>query len=174
MRRGVEHSTAFLVTVWTYAGRPVFADRKMAALFCRTLVGLRQRLGFKVQAYVVLPDRVRLIIAANDEDPRWVQVVVQRLKSRFAREMNQRSGRLGLVWQDADQRVLLGDPAQVAKRAELLHQHPVLSRLARHPGEWRFSSFRAWRGEMHGPVPIDLPERSWTVSTPGGPGARPI
>lgn len=160
MRRGVDRSTAFLVTLWTFAGRPVFANRTTAALFCRTLASLRHRLGFRVQAYVVLPDRVRLIIAADDEDPRWVQVVVQRLKSRFAREVNQRSGRLGLVWQDADQRILLADRAQIAKRAELLHHHPVLSRLARHPGEWRFSSFRAWRGEMHGPLPIDLPERS--------------
>jgi len=172
MRPGAEGTTAFLVTLWTYAGRPFFADRATASLFCRTLAALRQRLGFRVQAYVVLPDRVRIIMAANDQDPRWVQVIVQRLKSRFAREMNQRSGRLGLVWQDADQRQLLGDRREIAKRAELLHQYPVLARLARHPGEWRYSSFRAWRGGLHGPVPIDLPERSSPAPAPRAPERR--
>src|SRR5207245_3917828 len=148
---------SYLITLWTYGGRPLFADPETAALFCRILGGLRHRLGFRLPAYVVLPDRVRFIIAANDDDPRWVQVIVQRLKSRFAREANDRRGRAGLVWQDADQRVPLPSEDDVARRADFLHRSPVMARLARHPGEWRYSSFRAWTGEGRTPVPVDLP-----------------
>ncbi len=151
-----ESGRSYLITIWTYGGRPIFADPRIAALFCRVLGSLRQRLGFRLHAYVVLPDRARLIVAPGDDDPRSIQVVVQRLKSRVAREVNHHSGRLGLVWQDADQRVPLPASSDLARRAELLHRAPVMARLARHPGEWRYSSFRAWRGDGRGPAPVDL------------------
>jgi len=158
MRSEQSHGTAFLVTLWTFGGRAIFADPGTAALFCRVLGSLRHRLGFRLHAYVVLPDRVRMILAANDADPRSTQVIVQRLKSRFAREANARWGRLGLVWQDAEQRVPLEAPGEIARRAEYLHRSPVVARLADHPRLWRYSSYRAWRGEGRAPAPVDLPD----------------
>lgn len=158
MRSHESRGTVYLVTLWTYAGRPIFGEPGAAALFCRILGSLRHRLGFRLHAYVVLPDRVRLIVGASDGDPRWVQVVAQRLKSRFAREANARAGRLGLVWQDAEQRVPLVTPVEVARRAEFLHRSPVMARLTDHPGRWRYSSHGAWNGEGRSPVPVDLPE----------------
>ena len=165
-----ENGTAYLLTFWTYGGAPIFADPVRAALFCRVLASLRHRLGFRLHAYVVLPDRVRLIVGARDGDARWAQIVAQRLKSRFAREVNARSGRLGLVWQDADQRLPLRDRDDLGRRAEFLHHCPVIARLALTPGEWRFSSFRAWAGVGRTPAPVDLPE----ARHPAPPGRRPL
>jgi len=31
----------------------------------------------------------------------------------------------------------------------------VISRLARHPADWRWSSYRAWAGSGRVPVPVD-------------------
>ncbi|HKN48091.1 MAG TPA: hypothetical protein VJ144_08980 [Candidatus Polarisedimenticolia bacterium] len=168
MGRNCDRGGAWLITLWTYGGKRIFAEPGAAALFCKILGSLRHRIGFRLRAYVVMPDRVRLILAAEDDDPRSVQVVAQRLKSRFAREANHRSGRLGLVWQDADHRMALPTAADVARRVEFLHHAPVLARLVRHPREWRYSSFRAWEGEGRAPVPIDVPgERRAAL------GARP-
>lgn len=150
-------ATAYLVTLWTYGMRATFGEPRNAALFCRTLAGLRRTLGFRVHAYVILPDRVRLILGSTDADARWLRDAVQRLKSRFAREMNARSGRLGLVWQDADQRLPLRDGADIAWRAAMLHRNPVLEGLVEHPRLWRYSSFRVWAGEGASFVPVDLP-----------------
>jgi putative transposase len=155
---------AFLVTLWTYGGAPLLAAPDAAHLFCRVLAHVRERLGLRLHAYVVLPDRVRLILAARDEDPGWVRVAAQRLKSRFAREWNARTGRLGLVWQDAEQRLPLGGAADVRRRAEMLHRSPVLAGLAPHPAAWRYSSIRAWAGNGRPPAPVDLPD---------GPAAPP-
>ncbi len=175
MRVDGDHARAWLITFWTYAGKAIFTEAAASCLFCRVLGSLRHRLGFRLRAYVVLPDRVRLIIAAEDDDPRSVQIVVHRLKSRFAREANHRSGRLGLVWQDADQLTSLPTAGDVARRADYLHHAPVLSRLVRHPVEWRYSSYRAWAGEGRGPVPVDLPGEERAVaprraSRPDHPG----
>lgn len=148
---------AFLVTLWAYGGRPIFAEPAAAKLFFRVLAALRRRLGFRLHAYVLMPDRARLILGAPGGDPLWAQITVHRLKSRIAREINHRSGRAGLVWQDADQRIAIRESREIARRAEYLHRSPVASRLASHPAEWRWSSFQAWSGSGRVPAPVDLP-----------------
>ena len=148
---------AFLVTLWAYGGRAIFAEPAVARLFFRVLAALRRRLGFRLHAYVLLPDQARLILGTPGGDPRWAQITVHRLKSRFAREINSRSGRLGLVWQDADQRVAIRESGEITRRAEYLHRTPVAARLASHPADWRWSSFRAWSGAGRVPAPVDLP-----------------
>ena len=158
-------SQAYLVTLWTYGIEPIFADHARAALFFHVLGGLRQKLGFRLHAYVVLPDRVRLILGASGADMRSVRLTVQRLKSRFAREVNARSGRLGLVWQDADQTLPLVGADDVRRRADFLHHNPVMAGLARKPGDWRWSSYRAWAGHGRTPLSVDLPANE--------PGRRP-
>jgi len=150
---------AFLVTLWTYGLEPVFAEPARAALFCHSLATLRHRLGFLVHAYVVLPDRVRLILASRGGDMRWARMIAHRLKSRYAREANTRSGRRGLVWQDGDQTLPLRDTEDVRRKADYLHHNPVLAGLARHAGDWRWSSYRAWAGGRRTPLTVDLPAR---------------
>ena len=149
--------SVYLVTLWTFGRRPIFAKAGAAALFCRILDALRRRLVFRLHAYVILPDHVRIIVGSHDHDPRSIRVIVQRLKSRFAREANARAGRLGLVWQDADHRVTLGSLDDITRRADFLHRTPTLARLAAHPRQWRWSSYRAWAGEGSAPVAVDLP-----------------
>jgi len=149
-------SQPFLVTLWTYGIEPLFADSSRTALFLHVLGGLRQKLGFRLHAYVILPDRVRLILGLPGGDMHAVRLTVQRLKSRFAREVNARTGKLGLVWQDADQTLPLGGADEVRRRADFLHYNPVMAGLARDPGDWRWSSYRAWAGRGRTPLAVDL------------------
>ena len=158
---------AYLVTLWTYGLEPSFAEPARAALFCHVLAGMRQRLGFLVHAYVVLPDRVRLILGTREGDMRWARMTVHRLKSRYAREINARSGRLGLVWQDGDQTLPLGNAEDIRRKADYVHHNPVMAGLAPNAGEWRWSSYRAWVGGRRTPLPVDLPAgaRAGAVAT---------
>jgi putative transposase len=149
---------AYQVSFATYGGRPILAQAGRAALFLRVLGQLRRRLGFSLHAYVLLPDRVRLILGALDDDPRGVRLIVQQLRSRAAREFNAHSGRSGLVWQDGVDLIRLASAVQIARRALLLHRNPVHARLATEARDWRWSSYRGWSGEGSPPVGIDLPE----------------
>lgn len=155
---GRPFSAAYRVEFSTYGGRPILADRKRAALFCRVLAHLRQRLGFLLHAYVLLPDSVRLILGALDDDPRSARLITQQLRSRFAREINARRGKTGLVWRDGIEVIRLSSPRHVIRHAHLLHRAPIVTRLTTEPQAWRWSSYRGWAGEGHPPVGIDLPE----------------
>ena len=65
----------------------------------------------------------------------------------------------GLVWQDGDQTLPLRDTEDVRRKADYLHHNPVLAGLARHAGDWRWSSYRAWAGGRRTPLTVDLPAR---------------
>lgn len=149
---------AYQVAFSTYGGRPILADAKRAALFCRVLGHLRRRLGFLLHAYVLLPDTVRMILGALDDDPRGALLITQQLRSRFARELNVRRGRPGLVWRDGIEVIRLASSRHVVRHAHLLHRAPIITRLATEPSDWRWSSYRGWSGEGHPPVGIDFPE----------------
>jgi putative transposase len=151
-------AAAYQVGFSTYGGRPILADTNRAALFCRVLGHLRRRLGFSLHAYVLLPDRVRMILGALDDDPRSVRLITQQLRSRFAREVNVRRGRTGLVWQDGIDVIRLASPRHIIRHAHLLHRAPIFTRLTTEPQAWRWSSYRGWSGEGHPPIGIDLPE----------------
>jgi putative transposase len=151
-------NAAYQVGFTTYGGRPILADAGRAALFCRVLGHLRRRLGFSLHAYVLLPERVRMILGALDDDPRSVRLVTQQLRSRFAREVNASRGKPGLVWRDGVDLVRLASPRHVIQQAHLLHRAPIVTRLTSEPGEWRWSSYRGWSGEGRPPIGVDLPE----------------
>src|SRR3989442_218885 len=96
---------------------------------------------------------------------RAVGLTVQRLNWRSAREVNARSGRRALVCQDADQTLPLASADEVRRRADYLHYIPAMAGLARDPGDWRWSSYRAWAGHGRTPLSVDLPANE--------PGRRP-
>lgn len=53
----------FLVTMSTHKLRPVFAISRVAELFIDTLLHLRKNGVYKLHAFLVLPDRVHLLLS---------------------------------------------------------------------------------------------------------------
>ncbi len=49
-------------TAKTYRNTPYFADAECARIFCEELETVRQKYGFHVLAFVVMPDHVYLLL----------------------------------------------------------------------------------------------------------------
>ncbi len=80
----------FLVTLTTFKLRPVFSVSRLADLFIDTLLELRMHGVFKLHAFLVLPDRVHLLLGPHAPLKRVVEV----LETTFA----QRLDTVQLVW----------------------------------------------------------------------------
>ncbi|HZN02274.1 MAG TPA: hypothetical protein VFD06_01680 [Candidatus Polarisedimenticolia bacterium] len=162
---------AYLLSLSTYGHRPALAGSH-AGLFCRVLARLHRRLDFRLHAYVVLPDRARLIVATPDGRLGSIERLAQRLRSRFGRELQWRARWPGPVFRDGVVIVPVGHGVSMARRVEFLHRLPVLMGLAGEPGDWRWSSVRGWTGSGRPPAPVDLPRPS-PAAKPDCAGSTP-
>ena len=151
-----DRDEAYLLSLTTYGHRPALAG-SYAGLFCRVLARMHRRLDFRLHAYVVLPDRARLIVATPDGHIASVERLGQRLRSRFARELQWRARWPGPVFREDGAIVPVGRGRVMARRVEFLHRLPVLMGLADEPCDWRWSSVRGWTGTGRPPAPVDLP-----------------
>jgi len=150
---------AHFIALSTYAGLPALAPPH-AALFCDVLAGFRERLGFRLHAYVVLPARAGLVVATADGDPRSVRQLTRGLTARYARELHTLSGWPGRIFRDPVGVAGVPTAAAIARRAAALHRLPVLAGLAPRPSAWPWSSAGAWTGRGLPPAPVDLPEEA--------------
>ncbi|HYV19161.1 MAG TPA: hypothetical protein VFC25_09035 [Verrucomicrobiae bacterium] len=156
---------AFLLSFSTIGQRPALAGSH-AAVFCRVLARLHRRLDFRLYAFVVLPDRARLIVATSDGTPDSAERLAQRLRSRLGRELEWRTRWPGPVLRDAAGVVPVGGGRTLLRRVDFLHRLPVLMGLVGEPSEWRWSSYRGWRGLGRPPVPVDRPPLPTGVQSP--------
>ena len=150
---------AHFVALRAFAGRAALADG-YAALFLRLLTEFRERDGFRVHAYVVLPARAGLVLALSDRDAGAARALVQRIAARHARTLHAATGWPGRVFHDDLAVAGVETAAAIARRAAALHRLPVQAGLARRPSAWPWSSARAWTGQGDPPAPVDLPEEA--------------
>ncbi len=164
-RREGDGALRFL-TCSCYNHLPLFTRDAVKALFVAQLNLTRERLGFGVVAWVIMPDHVHLLI-----DPRGVSVtrILMALKRPFAarvldrwRELN--AGVLPRIvdsqgeahfWQagggyDRNEYT----PHEIAEKINYIHDNPVRAGLVGETTDWAWSSARAWAGWKGQPIEI--------------------
>jgi putative transposase len=111
--------------------------------------GVRRKLPFHIDAWVVLPDHMHCLWTLPEDDSdfpdRW-----RRIKATFSRSLRvpqqqslakSRKGERG-IWQRGYWEHTIRDDRDYAARMDYIHFNPVKHGLARSPGDWPFSSFR--------------------------------
>jgi len=150
---------AHFIALRSYEGRPALAGVH-AARFLDALAEFRERDGFRLHAYVVLPARVGLVVAMPDRAAAAARALAGRLAARHARRLHEGAGWPGRIFHDDVAVAGVETAAAIARRAAALHRLPVQAGLARRPSAWPWSSARAWTGFGEPPAPVDLPEEA--------------
>src|SRR5262245_25950272 len=150
---------AHFIALRAFEGRPALAGVQ-AARFLDALVEFRERDGFRLHAYVVLPARAGLVVAMPDRDPAAARALAARLAARHARTLHEGTGWPGRIFHDEIAVAGVETAAAIARRAAALHRLPVQAGLARRPSAWPWSSAFAWTGWGVPPAPVDLPEEA--------------
>ncbi|MBK7404904.1 MAG: transposase [Phycisphaerales bacterium] len=153
---------------------PLFSNHRIKDRFVEHLRDARERFGFNLYAWVVMPEHIHLLLWPRlPEFP--VGITLRELKRDFASEVIRRWRGMNarildrLVAPDGSTRFWLRGGGyddnvesidEVANVIEYIHQNPVRRGLASRAEEWAWSSAAWYAGNREGVVPIDpLPAR---------------
>ena len=98
----------------------------------------RERYGFKLLAFVVMPDHLHLMIIPGGGKP--VSEIVKEIKRASSIKINKRLKRKGPFWQEGYFEDILEGSKMVMNKIRYIHENPVKAGLCDIPGEYEFSS----------------------------------
>ncbi len=131
--------------------RPFFNNQATRNIFASQLMTTRSRLGFKLHAWVVMPEHIHLLVQPNLPDVP-VSKILMSLKRRVATKILKQwrgvdSNAPARFWQSGggyDRNIYSSD--ELAEKIRYIHENPVRRGLVEQPEDWSCSSARAWMG----------------------------
>jgi len=158
------HDLHFL-TFSCYHRQRLLGSVRRRDLFLRVLEQVRQRYGWVVLGYVVMPEHVHLLV--SEPPRRKLSTAIQALKLGFARRIlaeqrRRRSAQLQLfdfrpsrIWQARYYDFNVCTAKKRVEKLRYLHRNPVSRGLVQTPELWRWSSFRTYALQEPGLVRIN-------------------
>lgn len=122
-------------------------------LFEESLERMRQRFGFFIAGYVVMPEHVHLLVS----EPPGVQLAValKSIEVSVAKQSKQRP-----FWQTRYYDFNVYTERKRIEKLKYMHRNPVKRGLVETPEDWRWSSFRHYSAGETGRVEV---ESHWTA-----------
>jgi putative transposase len=158
------------ITCSCYRRLPLFSTARAKNLFVKILGEVRDRYGFALAGYVVMPNHIHLLIGepANGTPSTVMQVLKQRVSRRLRRKPRKKmpSQQLRLpfrgaqdilpqFWQPRFYDFNVWSQTKFVEKLHYIHMNPVKRRLVSHPKDWPWSSFSFYAKKDTGLVRID-------------------
>ncbi len=151
LRRLAIKEKIFFVTCNLAPTRLSFTEAEYEIL-CETFRAVRQRRGFLLGGYVLMPNHWHALIvpAAGDTLGR----VIDALKVSAMRHINSRRGTRGPLWQPRYFDHIIRNVRAFHEKLEYMHLNPLKKGLVENPYHWRWSSIHSF-GDT-GPVALEV------------------
>jgi len=139
------------VTFSCYRRLPLLRSAQSKDLLLEILGKVRDRYGFALVGYVVMPEHVHLLIS---EPKRGTpSIVLQVLKERASRHLKGSS--YPRFWQSRFYDFNVWSSKKRTEKLLYMHLNPVKRRLVAHPADWPWSSFGFYRDGSTGLIAIN-------------------
>ena len=136
--------------------KPLLAPHARCDLLLTVLELMRERYGFTVIGYVVMPEHVHLLISEPlIGDP---SKVIQAVKLGVSRRLAIEGKFSGQFWQRRFYDFNLWSQQKEVEKLKYMHRNPVARGLVASPEDWRWSSYRSYACGEVGPVLVN----DWT------------
>ena len=162
--------TARFVTFSCHNQLPLLEPDWAKEIFLHELESARTKYGFKILAYVIMPEHVHLVIDPLGEIE--LGRVIGEIKSRSAREIASEMRRIDetslenlRTRKDGEERIAFWKPRcydhncrtndTVIEKITYCHNNPVKRGLVSSPDKWCWSSYRAWAGHSDVVLKVD-------------------
>ncbi|HTQ61928.1 MAG TPA: transposase [Candidatus Solibacter sp.] len=157
------------ITFSCYERRALLGTARARNLFVRVMGEVRERYGFLLVGYVLMPEHVHLLVS----EPRkgTPSKIVQVLKQRVSRAMRGKKrrgspgqlalkfpnelGALRRFWQKRFYDFNVWSEKKLKEKLEYMHANPVKRKLVEHPKDWPWSSWSFYAQGKSGLVKID-------------------
>ena len=154
----VKYGQTYFFTVVTYQRKPVLCLDESRAILKKTLMELRGRHPFKINAWVLLPDYIHCIweLPENDHDysMRWGWLKktftqqIRKIESKDIRRlvgtahptMSGKRHREGTIWQRRFWEHMIRDDDDYRNHCDYIHFNPVKHALVKSPIDWPYST----------------------------------
>ena len=170
LKRRYGQNHLHFVTCSCYRRLPLFASARSRNLFVKILGEVRDRYGFLLAGYVVMPEHIHLLISepGRGTPSTVVQVLKQRVSRRLRRKPRKKavSQQLRLPFRDAHDFLPqfwqprfydfnLWSQGKFVEKLQYMHMNPLKRKLVAHPKDWPWSSFSFYASKDSGLVRID-------------------
>jgi putative transposase len=158
------------ITCSCYRRLPLLRSVGSRNILVKILGEVRDRYGFSLVGYVVMPEHIHLLISEPQKGaPSTVlQVLKQRVSRRLRRKPRRRTSAAQLslrfhpsdhslphFWQPRFYDFNVWSQKKKVEKLHYMHLNPVKRRLAAHPKDWPWSSFSFYASRKPGLVRID-------------------
>jgi len=127
----------FFITTNLNRGERLF-DEPEYQIILGTIANSRQRLGFLLCGYVLMPDHWHALISTAH--PLTISHVLQDIKRLASIRINKLRKTKASRWQHQFWDRFVRHPKEFAERLEYVQYNPVRKGLVEHPEQWRWSS----------------------------------
>lgn len=161
LKRYVGRGDLHFITFTCYQRRALLGTAAVRTRAVRILAEVRERLGFALFGYVIMPEHVHLLVNEPTALPpaRFVQVFKQRVSRQLRARKRAPTGQVALPFDEgsADLRRFwqrryfdfnVYSERKFREKLDYIHMNPVREKLVRHPRDWPWSSWTFYeRGE---------------------------
>lgn len=170
LRRRYGQRHLHFITCSCYRRLPLLASAGAKNVFAKILGEVRDRYGFALAGYVVMPEHIHLLIGepAKGTPSTAMQVLKQRVSRRLRHKPSKktRSKQLRLpfrheyaflpqFWQPRFYDFNVWSQTKFVEKLHYMHMNPVKRKLVAHPRDWPWSSFSFYAKKDPGLVRID-------------------
>ncbi len=158
------------LTFSCYRRMPLLGTVRARNVFVHALGRIRERHGFLLVGYVVMPNHVHLLISEPAKGT--PSTVLQALKQRVSRDLRKRrrrtaAGQLRLAfsrggedlprfWQPRFHDFNVHSAKKRREKLEYMHANPVKRGLVKNPAHWTWSSYSFYEKNEVGLVKVDF------------------
>jgi putative transposase len=155
------------LTFSCYRRLPLLRTPNARNVFVHALAAMRERYGFLLVGYVVMPNHVHLLISEPAKGT--PSTILQALKQRVSRDLRGKTrlappgqfaspaGENGLLhfWQPRFHDFNVHSAQKRREKLDYMHANPVKRELVRNSSAWIWSSALFYAKGVAGPVPVD-------------------
>lgn len=115
-------------------------------LFLSKLRMVRAKTNFKLHAYVLMTNHVHLLL---ETDKINISEILRDINGFYTREFNKKYGLVGHLFQGRYRSILVERDTYFLEVSRYIHLNPVRAHMVKTPEDYRWSSYRAYTGEVN-------------------------